>query len=262
MKAFDKVPHKRLLYKLSTYGIQGKILSWIENFLDNRKQRVCVNGFVSEWQEVLSGIPRECVRSFAFCHIHKWSPGQHTIWYIPIWFADDTKFFHTVQDSDDALIIQQDLDTLQQWSNDWLLKFHPDKCVVIRLSVTTENWYYKYTLGDNELEYVDLVKDLGVYVDSDLKFRYHMTTKVNKANSIMGTIRRSFKYLDHTTFKLLFCAQVRTIVEYANPFWCPYLKKDLELVENVQRKATKYLKGMGDLSYEQRLRKLNLTTLV
>ena len=106
------------------------------------------------------------------------------------------------------------------------------------------------------------MKDLGVYVDNELKFRHHMVTKVNKANSIMGTIRRSFKYLDHNTFKLIFCAQVRTIIEYANPFWCPYLKKDIDLVENVQRRATKYLKGMSELSYEQRLRKLNLTTLV
>ena len=172
-----------------------------------------------------------------------------------------TKFFRKIEDSDDAAIIQQDLNTLYKWSNGWLLKFYPDKCVVIRLSVTSENWYYKYTLGDDELEYVDIVKDLGVFVDTELKFRHHMITKVNKANSIMGTIRRSFKYLDHATFKLLFCAQVRTIIEYANPFWCPYLKKDIELVENVQRRATKYLQGMQDLTYEQRCRKLNLTTL-
>ena len=88
-----------------------------------------------------------------------------------------------------------------------------------------------------------------------------MILNSNKQTPSWETIRRSFKYLDHTTFKLLFCAQVRTIVEYANPFWCPYLKKDIELIENVQRRATKYLHGMQDLTYEQRLRKLNLTTL-
>ena len=259
-KAFDKVPHRRLLYKLSTYGIQGKVLQWIENFLKNRHQRVCVSGYVSDWTEVVSGIPQGSVLG-ALLFVIYINDLPDNIQSDIFLFADDTKFFRKVEDSDDAAIIQQDLNTLYQWSNDWLLKFHPDKCVVIRLSVTSENWYYKYTLGNDELEYVDLVKDLGVFVDTELKFRHHISTKVNKANSIMGTIRRSFKYLDHTTFKLLFCAQVRTIVEYANPFWCPYLKKDIEMIENVQRRATKYLQGMKDLNYEQRLRKLNLTTL-
>ena len=261
MKAFDKVPHRRLLYKLSTYGIKGKILLWIENFLKNRQQRVCINGYVSDWQEVLSGIPQGSVLG-ALLFVIYINDLPDNIYSDIFLFADDTKFFHRIQEPHDADIIQHDLNTLHQWSTDWLLKFHPDKCVVIRLSVTTETWYHKYTLGENELEYVDLVKDLGVYVDNELKFRHHMITKVNKANSIMGTIRRSFKYLDHNTFKLIFCAQVRTIVEYANPFWCPYLKKDIDLVENVQRRATKYLTGMTELSYEQRLRKLNLTTLV
>ena len=259
-KAFDKVPHRRLIYKLSTYGIHGKVLHWIENFLNNRQQRVCVNGYESNWQEVSSGIPQGSVLGALLFVIYINDLPDNIISDIFL-FADDTKFFRRIVDSDDAAVIQQDLDTLHKWSSDWLLKFHPDKCVVIRLSVTSENWYYRYTLGDDELEYVDQVKDLGVFVDCELKFRHHMVTKVNKANSIMGTIRRSFKYLDHSTFKLLFCAQVRTIIEYASPFWCPYLKKDINLIENVQRKATKYLQGMQDLNYEQRLKKLGLTTL-
>ena len=259
-KAFDKVPHRRLIYKLSTYGIHGKVLHWIENFLNNRQQRVCVNGYESNWQEVSSGIPQGSVLGALLFVIYINDLPDNIISDIFL-FADDTKFFRRIVDSDDAAVIQQDLDTLHKWSSDWLLKFHPDKCVVIRLSVTSENWYYRYTLGEDELEYVDQVKDLGVFVDCELKFRHHMITKVNKANSIMGTIRRSFKYLDHTTFKLLFCAQVRTIIEYASPFWCPYLKKDIDLIENVQRRATKYLQGMKDLNYEQRLRKLDLTTL-
>ena len=260
MKAFDKVPHRRLIYKLQVYGIQGQILKWIKDFLQERKQQVCVNGYLSSWKEVTSGIPQGSVLGalLFIIYINDLPDNITSDIYL---FADDTKFFRQVENNKDANIIQEDLNTLHQWSNDWLLRFHPDKCVVIRLNVTTETWYFRYTLGENELEYVEKVKDLGVWVDTDLSFNHHITSKVNKANSVMGTIRRAFKYLDHETFKNIFCAQVRTILEYANPMWSPYLKKDITMIENVQRRATKYLKGMDELKYDERLRKLKLTTL-
>ena len=68
-KAFDSVPHKRLLSKLDAYGIGGPIKEWIKSFLMNRKQRVTVNGIMSSWSEVLSGIP--CFRPYIICYIHK-----------------------------------------------------------------------------------------------------------------------------------------------------------------------------------------------
>ena len=120
---------------------------------------------------------------------------------------------------------------------------------------------YTYRLFNHEVKYVTEVKDLGVTVDQQLRFREHMHIKVNKANSIMATIRRTFKYLNYYSFKLIYCAQVRTQVEYGSPVWSPYLKKDITFVEKVQRKATKYLYGMKELTYEERLKKLQLPTL-
>ena len=77
----------------------------------------------------------------------------------------------------------------------------------------------------------------------------------------MGTIRRNFKYLNYQTLKTIFCAHVRIYLEYANLFWSPNRKKDIVLIESVQKKATKFLPGMIGLTYEQRLRKINLPTL-
>ena len=176
-------------------------------------------------------------------------------------FADDTKFFRPINNLQDCWSIQKDLHLLELWSNKWLLKFHPDKCVVLRISLNSDTEKYTYRLFNKEVKYVTEVKDLGITVDQHLKFREHMLTKVNKANSIMGTIRRTFKYLNYYTFKVIYCAQVRTQVEYGSPIWSPYLKKDITLVENVQRRATKYLYGMKGLTYEERLRKLKLPTL-
>ena len=96
-----------------------------------------------------------------------------------------------------------------------------------------------YEGSETSLEIVDGENDIGVYVDSHLTFEKHMLTQINKANQMVGLIRRSFRYMDYATFSLLFKALVRPLLEYANSVWCPYRKKDIEAIENVQRRATK-----------------------
>jgi hypothetical protein len=105
-------------------------------------------------------------------------------------------------------------------------------------------------------------KDLGVTIDDKLKFDQHIAVKVNKANSVMGIIRRSFRHLDESTFSKLFKAMVRPHLEYAQAVWHPNLKKDITLIENVQRRATKQVTGLKDISYEDRLKRLKLPTLL
>ena len=103
---------------------------------------------------------------------------------------------------------------------------------------------------------VNCEKDVGVNIDSNLKFDQHIQTKVNKANQIVGLIRRSFRYLDFKTFCLLFKALVRPHLEYAGCIWNPYLKKDIETIENVQRRTTKMLSYLKELQYDERLKRL------
>ncbi|XP_076034505.1 uncharacterized protein LOC143021105 [Oratosquilla oratoria] len=104
------------------------------------------------------------------------------------------------------------------------------------------------------------VKDIGVIIDDKLNFSIHLAEKINKANMLVGLIR-TFQHLEPYIFKPLYTALVRPHLEYANPVWCPHLVKDLEAVENVQRRATKLLPSLKELSYEERLRKLSLPTL-
>ena len=86
-----------------------------------------------------------------------------------------------------------------------------------------------------KLEVSSCEKDIGVYIDEHLTFETQIVTKVNKANSIMGIIRRSFTYLDEKMFVLLFKALVPPNIEYAQSVWSPYLKKHIHMIENVQR---------------------------
>ena len=113
-----------------------------------------------------------------------------------------------------------------------------------------------------ELDHVFEEKDIGVIVDSDLSFAEHISTKVRVANSMVGLIRRSFSYLNGKTFKKLYTAHVRPHLEYAQAAWAPMSRKLINMLENVQIRATKLVDGFGNLDYAERLRRLDLPTLV
>ena len=121
---------------------------------------------------------------------------------------------------------------------------------------------YDYQLQDTTLDKVEQEKDIGVIVDDQLRFHRHISEKVTKANNVIGIIRRSFTHLNEEIFLKLYKALVRPHLEYAAVVWSPSYKKYIKSIENVQRRATKQIPGMSDLSYEERLRKLQLPTLV
>ena len=100
-----------------------------------------------------------------------------------------------------------------------------------------------------------------MFLDKDLNFEKHISTKVNKANSMFGVIRRNFHYLDRKTFIPLYKALVRTHLDYASSVYSPSKMMHIDKIESVQRRATKQLPGMKDLTYPERLRLLKLPTL-
>ena len=260
-KAFDTVPHRRLMSKLESYGISGNVQKWILSFLSGRTQTVVVNHNDSTPAHVISGIPQGSVLGPLLFVIYINDLPDEITSHIYL-FADDTKLSRRVQSKNDAKDLQKDLNLLEAWSKKWLLQFNPDKCHVLTIG-NFENIRHteRYELYGNELEHVFEEKDLGVYVDSDLKFEAHIASKVNKANSIVGLIRRSFNYLDGELFKKLYISFVRPHLEYAQSVWQPHLVKYKNILENVQIRATKLVDGFSELPYEERLKKLDLPTL-
>ena len=260
MKAFDKVPHRRLLEKIKSYGIKGQIYEWITAFLRDRKQRVNVNGSKSDWSEVLSGIPQGSVLGpllFVIYINDLPDMSTHSTTYL---FADDTKIYNRINSIEDCTELQRDVTGLEEWSNEWLLRFHPEKCKVLRIGRNHPE--FDYQLHNTILEEVEEEKDIGVVVDDQLRFHKHISEKVTKANNVMGIIRRSFTHLNEEIFLKLYKALVRPHLEYAAVVWSPTYKKYIKSIESVQRRATKQIPGMSDLSYEERLQKLRLPTLV
>ena len=257
-KAFDTVPHQRLVYKLSRYGINAGAVSLIENFLENWTQQVIVQGEESAWKPVTSGLPQGSVLGpvLFVIFINDLPESVASEAYL---FADDTKIFHIIKNEEDRGELQKDLNKLNKWSNDWLLKFHPQKCKY--MTIGKNNDKVSYTLKDQDLQKVKEEKDIGVTIDDELDFESHISEKINKATRTFGMLCRSFNCLDCQTFLSLYKTMVRTHLDYASLVWAPYKMKHIEIIENVQRRCTRQLPYMKDLSYQERLKKLNLPTL-
>ena len=261
-KAFDTVPHRRLLGKLDAYGICGSTYNWIKDFLQGRSQQVIVNGSTSSFAPVISGIPQGTVLGPVLFVIYI-NDLLDNIQSDGVMFADDTKIFSQITSHKDAVDLQNDLWKLEEWCNKWILKFNAEKCHVLTLG-RFENIQHahQYTVCNNELEHVDSEKDLGVTIDDEVKFEKHIALKVRIANGIVGQIRRSFAYLDCETFRHIYIAFVRPHLEYCQAVWSPHLLKNIDLLENVQIRATKLVDGFSNLDYTERLKRLNLPTLV
>jgi len=261
-KAFDTVPHRRLLQKLSMFGIDDSTLKWIMSFLEDRHMRVTVRGSCSHWVEVISGVPQGSVLGPLLFLIY--------VNDLPGWiktnikmFADDTKLWNTIQHESDSQEMQEDLDTLREWSNKWLLDFNIEKCKVMHVGhkVATS---YSISRADGtlcRLAEADEEKDLGVILTNDLKAGRQCREAARKAMNVLRTIKRHFTRLDKPTFLILYKSYVRPLLEYSIQAWSPCLRKDINCLEQVQRRATKLVVGLKRLEYADRLNELGLTTL-
>ena len=258
-KAFDRVPHQRLLIKMKAMGITGKTLGWIKAFLSGRKQCVRVDDHYSSWRSVMSGIPQGSVLGpILFVIFINDMPKVVTS--MCQLFADDAKIFRGISSKDDVALLQGDLDNLSEWSEKWQLAFNVGKCK--SLHIGSRNTHHKYRMNGKGLEHIEEEKDLGVLIDEKLDFHRQAAAAIKKAKRVLGLVKRTFLNLDATTLPLLFTSLVRSHLEYGNVIWGPFSKGDIKAVEKVQRRATKMVREIAHLPYEERLKHLKLPSLV
>jgi Reverse transcriptase (RNA-dependent DNA polymerase) len=265
-KAFDKVPHKRLALKLGAYGISGNLLKWIVDFLNNRKQRVVLGKHMSSWQDVSSGVPQGSVLGpLLFVMFINDLPEAVNNFPSKL-YADDSKIIADVSNDVDSHKLQQDIDAIVEWTDTWLMRLNFDKCKVMHMG--RQNPKREYQMFDvttstfSTLTSTQKERDLGVTISADGKWHDHANNIVCKARSILGWMKSTFLCRDEKLWKKLYTTYIRPHLEFAAPACNAYNKQDSDLIESVQRSATKVPHSLKGLCYEDRLKRLHLTTLV
>ena len=242
-KAFDKVPHRRLLLKLQHYGVRGNILAWIQDFLSDRTQEVVLDGSTSSRCSVTSGVPQGTVLGplLFLVYINDMpsciqSPARL--------FADDCLVYTKIRSTADCEKLQEDLHKLQEWEGRWLMQFHPEKCEVITISNRKNPIKFGYTIHGHNLQHVDNAKYLGVTINKSLSWNNHIDNITKKANQTLALLRRNINMCSQGSKEQAYKTFVRPTLEYASSVWDPHTARNINAIEMVQRRAARFTTGI------------------
>lgn len=240
-KAFDKVSHKHLLYKLNYYGINGNIHNWISAFLSNRTQTVVLDGKSSNTVPVTSGVPQGTVLGPALFLIYINDLPEYLSHSKVRLFADDSIIYCPVKSASDCDKLQADIEAAARWEQDWLMAFHPDKCQVLSVTTKLKPLTYDYKLHNHILEKVTSAKYLGLTLQSNLKWNKHIDEITSKGNKMLGFLKRNLKTSNKEIKSQAYRALVRPKLEYSCTVWDPQSHESIHKIEMVQRRAARYV---------------------
>ena len=260
-KAFDTVPHNRLLWKLKYIGgLRGKVLEWMGDYLKDREMRTVIRDTYSSWKSVTSGVPQGSVIAPIMFQIYVNDIQNGVTSYINL-FADDAKLLRVIESQNDCQQLQRDINRIYEWSLRWKLEFNTKKCHVMEIGKSKRRPIWDYKLGEDIIMKSKEEKDLGVTMQDTLSPERHISGIFNSTYRLLTNIRVSFNYMDTSMMRKIITSIVRPRIEYAAVVWSPNMKKDIRKIERIQRTATKMVPELKDLTYEERLTVMGLPTL-
>ena len=249
--------------ELVQFGITKHVGIWLASFLSDRKQFVQIPGGISTYGPVSSGVPQGTVLGPVFFLILIADITKNVKLSNISSFADDTRLYLPIESPTNIDNLQFDLRTVYDWAETNNMKFNSSKfnyvCYHTKNSPNNENIYISPT--HDIIKSVTTVRDLGVTMSNSCDFNAHIDKTVKTCSRLVGWILRTFTTCDSTTMLTLFKSIVLPILEYACQLWNPKSLQLVKKLEKVQRSFTKHITGMFDLSYEARLRQLNLYSL-
>ena len=256
-RAFDKAPHALILDSLASKKLHQKTLGWFNSFFTMHRQRVRINGYLSEPADVTSGeVQGSAVGPLIFAiHI---DPLLESTNCQCVAFADDAKFANT-PDTPSQASIQLDLYRIGAWSTRSFLPLAVEKCFIVHGGRYNPNC--QYHCNGYQLSVLIQFQDLGVVRSFDAGYSSHSGSIVTKGNRAVGTIFRGLCTREAPVLWNAFQSYVVPLLEYALQCWNPKLKKNIKSIESIQKRFTKHLTGMSQFNYNEHLVALSATTL-
>ena len=219
-KAFDKVWHEGLVFKLKQNGISGKLLNIFEDFLRNRKQRVVLNGQTSNWENIHAGVPQGSILGplLFLIYINDLTENLSSN---PKLFADDTSLFSVVRDlNTSAIEINDDLKKIEAWAHQWKMSFNPDPLKqaqeVIFSRKRNKPHHPDIIFNGNPVKKSSYQKHLDMLLDSKLDFNEHIKGVFDKTSESICLIRKFRNFLPRPSLLQIYKSFVKPHLNYCN----------------------------------------------
>ena len=247
-KAFDRVWHKGLLFKLRKAGINGELLDWLSNYLTNRKQRVVIPGAVSKWAFIKAGVPQGSILGplLFLLYINDIVIDIHANIRL---FADDTSLYMIVDNPNEtARIMNADLEIINKWAKTWLVKFNPSKSESLLISRKVNRAVHPpLTMNSENIKEVEHHKHLGIYISQDGTWHEHINYITAKAWQRIYIMRKLKFLLDRDSLQIIYISFIRPILEYADIVWDNCTQYELNALEKIQIEAARIVTGTTKL---------------
>ena len=247
-KAFDRVWHKGLLYKLSSVGIIGPLLRWFSNYLDNRQQRVVLPGVHSPWSPVRAGVPQGSILGPLLFLLYINDIVESINSSIRL-FADDTSLYIIVENPVEAAYqLNSDLSKIHQWATKWLVTFNPSKSESIIFSRKLNKPHHpQLVMNQQNINEVKSHKHLGIVFSNDCTWHEHLEYVKKKAWNRINVMRKLKFKLDRRSLQIIYFTFVRPLLEYADVLWDNCTQYEINDLEKIQNEAARIVTGATKL---------------
>ena len=201
--------------------------------------KVVLEGVASQEVPVGSGVPQGTVLGplLFMCHINDLPDSVASQVRL---FADDCLLYRQINSPDDHITLQQDLENLETWAQQWGMRFNANKCSM--LSIRNKSTHF-YSLNNTILKHVSDIRYLGIHFSSDLKWNLHVSNTTKRANSTLGFLRRNLRNCPPSCRRTAYMALVRSALEYGAVVWDPYSITNIDRLERIQHRAARFITG-------------------
>jgi ribonucleases P/MRP protein subunit RPP40 len=245
-KAFDVVPHVKLLQKFHALGLNPLYTRWIQNFLNNRSQRVKLDNCVSDPVPVTSGVPQGSVLGplLFLIFINDIAKNLKNLNCAVRLFADDCILYTQIKTVSDCVSFQSAINLVSSWCSEWDMRLNYQKCAHVTFSTKKAPLSYNYTFSDGKpIKVAENIKYLGLHLNSRLSWDLHIKSVTKKALTALYFLKRNFYKAQQDTKSTLYKTIIRPILEYGCTVWDPHQITYIASLDRVQRKAARFAKN-------------------
>ena len=261
-KAFDRVWHKGLIFKLKQLGLEGELLQWISDYLNDRKQKVVIRDCSSSLRRVNAGVPQGSVLGPLLFLVYV-NDISESLLSLTRLYADDSSLFYSATNINDIEgIINHDLRIIVNWAAQWLINFNPLKTVAILFTLKLLEQQPQIMFDGTPIKFVKEHKHLGLTFSNNGQWHSHIDNIISSTSKVLGIMRKLKFTFSRAALNQIFLSYVLSILEYACIVWDGCSVQNKNSLQKIQNEAARIVTGLTrSVSLENLYRECGWVTL-